>query len=643
MKRTAATESKPHGAAVECVALCLASLLLALVFWLAMERPHYRPLLAIAIPEERLALLWTVIAQTLWFFAPGVLAATFATWCDKPRLARRLFLASASAVLVFLALDLELYVAIGRHLADLARFALVPGANQVAGNRSPWLSSVVTWLALGTAGTWLSSSIARRSVIELRSRLSLSLAWALSAVFLLLVAVCSVLPIFFAPFYPHPALREGLSAQLVWSPRIGTTLGVSSASDPRWAALETGLTQTYRRVFPLVFAQHRTTVVTRTPGQRLNVLLIVVESFRADAFTKERMPRVFTWAQRGLIASQHFGGSTYSEAGAFSLLYGRSPLLFEFSLDAHQQPTWCEIAHRFEMDCDYYSGHPKIWMRREEFLNPRVVDHFVHDDSGDWNQWDRNALEHAVTAIHKSGERPAISTVLLMSTHFEYQYPHAYERHLPVLVGAKWKETNLLGLDASSRVPLTNRYLNSLAFTDDVVADAIEQLDPTRTVIVFTGDHGESLGDDGRFSHGYGFPDVITHVPFAMVGPGIPAGVRETPSLHVDVLRTLIHLLGGTADGPAESQDLLAPARPRESLLFAHCEYTHDSADALLVRGKRRIRMSLGLREPKVQLKGGEDELGHPASLDDLSAAELGELVSAFERELRVLWRPAPP
>ena len=548
---TAHSGSTPPGAALEGVALCVTSLLLAVSFWLVVQRTHYLPLLSIAIPapspEERLALPWTVCAETLLFFVPGISAATLAVWRRRPRLARRLFLFWSSFVLVLAALDLEMYVGLGRHLAELARFAVQPGALQVAGERGHWAWRFAWWLALAMVATVAATWGVRRGVVLVAAHLSPGFRRALGGLLLLLLSVGLVVPAFFGPFYRHPALREGLAAQLIWSPRFGSTLGRSSFQDPRWAALENGLRQSYARVFPLVFSQQRTVVESSDPDKRLNVLLIVVESLRADAFTKERMPRVFAWARGGLVAEQHYGGSTYSEAGAFSLLYGRSPLLFDFTLDTHQPPTWCEIAHRLKMDCSYFSGHPKIWMRREEFLNPNVVDHFVHDDTGGWNQWDRTALEHAVSAIRNSGARPAISTVLLMSTHFEYQYPPEYERHLPVLVGAKWSETNLLGLDASSRIPLTNRYLNSVAFTDDIVADAIEQLDPANTVIVFTGDHGESLGDDGRFGHGYGFADVITRVPFAMVGPGIPAVTLEVPSLHADLLRTLVHVLGGKA------------------------------------------------------------------------------------------------
>ncbi len=641
------SESAASSAALNLVVSCLTSLLLAALFWLLVQRSHYLPLLALAIPapssEEKLALPWTVCGQTVLFLIPGVLAAALVSWRRRPRLGQRLFLVWTSLVLVCLAVDLQMYATLGRHLAEIIRFAFVPGAFQAAGDRGHWGWLCASWLALAAAATAILTWGLARGVSWLQARLSRGFARLLSGLFVLLLGIGIALPFFFGALYRHSALREGLAAELAWSPRLGAGIGHSSFQDPRWAALETGLRQSYARVFPLVFAQQRVRVESSAPGKRFNVLLIVAESFRADAFTKERMPRLFAWAQRGLIAEQHYGGSTYSEAGAFSLLFGRSPLLFDFTLDTHQQPTWCEVAHRLNMDCSYYSGHPKVWMRREEFLNPSAVDHFVHDDTGAWNQWDRTALQHAVAAIQNAGNRPAISLVLLMSTHFEYQYPPEYERHVPVLVGAKWSETNAVGLNAASRIPLTNRYLNSVAFTDDLVADAIDQLDPTNTVVVFTGDHGESLGDDGRFGHGYGFPDVIARVPFAIVGPGVPATTREAPSLHADVLRTLIHLEGGKPTGPGDSGDLLTPSPRRASLLLAHCEYSHDFADALFIHGSSRIRLELGLRSPEVRLRGAEDALGHPSSLNELNAAQVEELVSAFEHELDALWQPTSP
>jgi len=617
--------------------------LVTIAFWWLALRSRYSVLSALALPkptaEEEVVLRWMVWGETALPLVPLAIAASVALVARRRvRGASLVFVGGASLALMLCGLDLQLYAELGHHLLELLRFAFVPGAMGVGGGSWQWAPAILrgflVTIPLVAALHWLS----RLAVAFVEAKVSAILGPFLAAVLLAATGALVTLPYFLTPVFVHSALREGLLAQLPWRAEAMTTKGGRRFDEPSWEQLENGLRASYARLFPLVFSG-RGLAFTAKPGKRPNVLLIVVESFRADSLTPERMPRMFAWAQRGLFARAHYGGSTYSEAGAFSLLFGRSPLLFDYTLDRHEPPTSCVVAHQLGMECSYYSGHPKIWMRREEFLNPTTIDHFVHDDQGDWNQWDRTALDNAVRAIQSKNSTPSFSTVLLMSTHFEYQYPPAYARHLPASTNATWAKTNLAALDATSRVPLTNRYLNSLAFTDDLVADAIARLDPNETVVIFTGDHGESLGDDGRFGHGYGFPDVIARVPFAMVGPGIPARVLESPSLHADVLRTLLHVLGQEATGPFEARDLLDDEPPRRSLLLAHCAYSHDVADALLVVDGMRLRIELGLREPSLRLRFSEDSLGHPLPLQSLPAARVDRLVSAFEHELSGLWQ----
>jgi membrane-anchored protein YejM (alkaline phosphatase superfamily) len=430
-----------------------------------------------------------------------------------------------------------------------------------------------------------------------------------------------------------------LIAQLPWSPRGAISVQVPSRTGDRtWAVLERDLRSAYARAFPLVFSRRTFTASSAGPTEPTNVVLIVMESLRPDAFTPERMPRLYAWARRGLVAEQHYAGSNSSEAGLFSLLYGRSPLLYHFVLDNQQPPVWCEVAHRFGMTCEWYSGQPVVWMRQEEFVNAKLVDRFVHDDRGDWEQWDRTALEHAVAAT-KNPRKPAFAVAYLMSTHFEYRYPASYERHLPVLTTARYPDTNELKLGPEARVPLTNRYLNALAFSDDLIADAIDRLDSARTLVILTGDHGEALGESEHFGHGFGFPDGVARVPFALVGPGIPAGSVRAPSLHADVLRTVVHLLGGRSTGPAETRDMLARTQPPRSLLLAHGSFEQDSADALFIHGARRIRLTLGLRSSDLTIVGPEDAHGRPTELNPLSELEAADLRQAFEAELEALWR----
>ncbi len=627
----------------DCCAFCVAALLGSLLFWRFVQRAAFQALLSLGsqaqTADEARLVSATVCAETLLFLVPGLLTAVLLRSLNRTRAAVGAFVLWSTLVFTFEALDIRTYAAFGRHLTEIARFALLPNGAQVGGNIGGWgvvaLRAAVL-AALGSAALWLTL---RELLAPLTAALGLAMRRLLAALTVPLLALGAALPWFAGVFYHHPDVRQRLYKQLVWPPP-SPELENGAFRDPNWAALNAGLRSSYARAFPLLYATRRLTVTAAPARARPNVVILLVESWRQDSLTPERMPRLSAWAERGLVAEQHYGGSDYSEAGMFSLLYGRSPLLFHATLDAHEPAAWCPAAHQLGMECNYYSGHPKIWMRREEFLNPGAVDHFVHDDTGDWPAWDHAAVDHAVRAVQAPGATPQIALVYLMSTHFEYEYPNSYERHLPVKRNISWKATDPRGIGLADRTSIENRYLNSLAFMDDLLADAIEKLDPNRNIIVLTGDHGESLGEDGHFGHGYGFPDSIAKVPFAIVGPGIPASHRSAPSLHEDLLRTLVHALGGSASGPSEARDLLAPDAPRSGLLLAHCSYGHKVADVVLSHGNARVHMELGLQAPDVNLLWPEDSSGHPLGTQTLDAQQVNLLLHTFDSELTAIYSP---
>ena len=78
------------------------------------------------------------------------------------------------------------------------------------------------------------------------------------------------------------------------------------------------------------------------------------------------------------------------------------------------------------------------------------------------------------------------------------------------------------------------------------------------TVVVVTGDHGESLGEHGESEHGILLYDATLHVPLIMRGPGVPAGLRVNRQVrHVDVLPTIAGLVGVAAPPGIDGVDLM--------------------------------------------------------------------------------------
>jgi arylsulfatase A-like enzyme len=65
------------------------------------------------------------------------------------------------------------------------------------------------------------------------------------------------------------------------------------------------------------------------------------------------------------------------------------------------------------------------------------------------------------------------------------------------------------------------------------------------TVVVVAGDHGESLGEHGRFGHGFAMYESILHVPLVVSGPGVASHrvVTDVVGL-VDLAPTVLELAG---------------------------------------------------------------------------------------------------
>jgi arylsulfatase A-like enzyme/Flp pilus assembly protein TadD len=118
-----------------------------------------------------------------------------------------------------------------------------------------------------------------------------------------------------------------------------------------------------------------------------------------------------------------------------------------------------------------------------------------------------------------------------------FAWVHLYDPHAPYEAPEPF----------ASRYP-KNPYLAEIAYTDQVVGRLLSwlrdrgQLD--RTIVVVTGDHGESLGEHGEGSHAYFIYGSTTHVPFIVRTPWGLAGRRAARVSGVDVLPTVLDLVG---------------------------------------------------------------------------------------------------
>ncbi len=116
-------------------------------------------------------------------------------------------------------------------------------------------------------------------------------------------------------------------------------------------------------------------------------------------------------------------------------------------------------------------------------------------------------------------------------------------------------------------------YLGEVAATDSFLGPLLKPYlngkEPP-AVIVMTGDHGESLGEHGEATHGLFAYEATLHVPLILWGPGVPKGVDGRLARHIDILPTVLDLLGVAAPPRLPGRSLLAPLPKRP--IFSYFE-----------------------------------------------------------------------
>ncbi len=98
------------------------------------------------------------------------------------------------------------------------------------------------------------------------------------------------------------------------------------------------------------------------------------------------------------------------------------------------------------------------------------------------------------------------------------------------------------------------------------------------TVIAFTSDHGESLGEHGEATHGLFAYESTLAVPMVLWGDGIEPARDDRSARHIDLMPTLLAALGEEPIPDLPGRSLLDPAsgHPKESFfeaLSAHLDY----------------------------------------------------------------------
>jgi choline-sulfatase len=96
------------------------------------------------------------------------------------------------------------------------------------------------------------------------------------------------------------------------------------------------------------------------------------------------------------------------------------------------------------------------------------------------------------------------------------------------------------------------------------------ELDASQSVVMVLADHGEAMGMHGERYHGLFVYDSTIAIPWIVAAPGLTDGGSAASALvsQVDLLPTVLELLGLPVPDGLDGRSLLAPARPARAAVY---------------------------------------------------------------------------
>jgi hypothetical protein len=347
-----------------------------------------------------------------------------------------------------------------------------------------------------------------------------------------------------------------------------------------------------------------------------NVILIIFESFRHSAVSPELMKELDAWSEQGLRLQRHYSGSNCSHLGLFSLLYGRAPLGYHKTLDRNIPAQMLESLRRSGYQITFLTcGETKGFRRLDRFINHNSCDSFISEGEftlngmKDWPDSDRRKLAHVKRIVGGSLDKPQFVFFYLVSSHYRYSYPPEFDIH---------KEAANIWEFLNPRSQIENhlsRYANAMLFLEHEVMNLVRSLDLKKNLVMITGDHGESMGEDGVFTHGSRMSEIQMRVPFVMVGPGVEPRKIPTATVHMDILPTLLHALNGSGVPLLNShgRDLIADPAPADEVVLVPANGL-ASDRLMIIRGEKRLIFrpaSIMGKSSAMEFEGLADTSGH--------------------------------
>lgn len=348
---------------------------------------------------------------------------------------------------------------------------------------------------------------------------------------------------------------------------------------------------------PLMPVDRYTAMARQKPHHQWNVVLLTVESLRADQLRaygggREVMPALDQLASEARVFLNSYTQSSHTNYATIVPLSSHYPLRSATMYSYPKNPTYprvliYDLLKALGYRTAIFSSSNENWSGMNNYLETGNLDRFIHaanskkptyvmpGDAG-FATWardsnhagsldDRTTVDEALEWLDGLGNEPFFVALNFQNSHLPYPIPPDFPRRFGP---AKLDFTIRFAHFPKDKVEIVKDvYADSLAYVDSQIQRFIQHLKLKNkwdnTLVIITGDHGQAFYEHGFASHASAIFDEVMRVPLIVRAPGLKAGRENRLAQHVDIAPSITGLLGLPNHPSFQGIDLFAtPENP---------------------------------------------------------------------------------
>lgn len=347
-----------------------------------------------------------------------------------------------------------------------------------------------------------------------------------------------------------------------------------------------------------------------------NIVLLSIDALRVDhlscyEYEDNTTPHIDTLAEDGIRFTNAFSASSHTREAVPALLTGEYPdvaINDDFTLDADTLATYLSTTHstgafhsnpyvsrayEFHRNFDKFDDDMRFGWNRLLALGQRALDKFILN-RGRYHARADEINKRSLDWLDSLGDEPFFLWNHYMDVHGPYNPPEDYTGHINNHISDSEAQElynrcvdDPNSLTGDERQLIIDLYDGEIRYTDAMIGKLLSALQTRElledTLVILTADHGELLGENGRFAHPRILSDELIRIPLILRGPGITSQVDNRSVSALDIVPTLLNTVGHGSDG-LPGEELLSEATTSDSERVVFSSVLGEEDDAGLRR-----------------------------------------------------------